>query len=172
MTPSCNHEIFIMTTTGLITSSFKRLLRVNYYMLALVLLTLVTCSFVSNKTGPLVSPEPNTAYILKIALFFVVALVMFVGFYLPSKILRDLSPHIYLKEKVTEYIKAQLYRIGFFSFAAIIVSIYFLLTSDTNILLIKAIIILFMMVYKPSKLKVRSDLSLTDQEYNELFGKD
>ncbi len=161
-----------MIAAGLLSNSLKRLVRVYYYLLAIVLLALISFSFVSNKTGPLISPEPYFAYVLKIGLFFLVALTIVAGSYLSNKMMKNFQTTTLLEEKAARYLRGQLYRTGLFSLAAIVVSVYFLLTADHNILLIKAIIILFMMVYKPSKLKARTDLSLTNQEYVELFGKD
>ncbi len=161
-----------MTTTSLRANSLNRLVCLNNFLLAFVVLTLVTCSLISNKTGPLINLDPNLAYMVKIGLFFVVAMAMFGGFYLPWKKLKGLSPGLPAEKKVDQYLKGKLLQVWLFSFAAITVSLFFLLTADNNILLIKAIIILFMTVYKPGKLKVGSDLSLNNQEYNDLFGKE
>jgi hypothetical protein len=150
--------------------TLNKITRTYFYLLGLVLVTLVACSLLSNQIGPIVGQDPNAAYVLKVTILIVTSLAMLAGFYFPSKSIKRLTTEMPIEKKMEAYKKGQFLRFAIFSLAAILVSLFFLLTADSNILLVQAIILILMIIYKPSAFRIKADLMLTDDEWNDLLG--
>jgi len=155
-----------MPNKSSVSTTLKNTTRIYYALLLLALLVLLVSSLLSNQIGPVVGNDPQTNYFLKLFLYCFAALAMFVAFYYPSRIVKQLAAEASIDDKLSAYKKASIIRFAIFSFTAIMVSLFFILTADNNILLVKAIILLFMIIYKPSELKIKTDLNINDDEAN------
>ena len=155
----------IMQTT--VSKVLKELTRTYYSLLAVILLALLACSLISNQVGPLMGQDPQTLYAAKLILYLIVATGLFVALYFPARFIKNLNKETTVDEKLKAYKKAQVLRFMFFGVTSLTVSAFFLLTADSNIILVQAIVLLFMIVYKPSAFKLKSDLSLTTNDCNE-----
>jgi Ca2+/Na+ antiporter len=95
-------------------------------------------------------------------------LLIFMAHAIPQAMLKKFAPDVNLIQKLEAYRKANIVKLALIEGAAIIASTAFVVTKNTNMLLLVAIVVLFLILNRPTKFKTASDLQLSAEETDQL----
>lgn len=137
-------------------------------LLGLVTFIVVTSLFVSN-VGEVIISDPHTAYILKTVLIFILIVIAPISYLLPQKQINNIDKEQKLTVKLAAYHTASLIRFALMNSAGIFIALGFMLTANTNLIFLQAVVILFFLIYKPSPFKIASDLELDQNERQQIM---
>ncbi len=130
---------------------------------SLIILLLFASIMVSNY-GPLLSPNPPLFENLKTVAIAVAGIFLAIAFIYPQRQIGKISNTFSLAEKIDLYRKPIIIRLILITDAGIVSSLIFLLTADTNLMLILAIILILFILARPTPFKIASDLKLSEEE--------
>ncbi len=150
----------------------QRMLNVTFSIFFfLVILAIVICSLVVKNTGGVLEgADREFTEMLKYIAMLIFLLHVPVAYILPQKSVKKIDKDVSLNEKLVLYHKAMVLRYALLSSAVIFVCIVFCLIVDTNLIYIAAMGLVFFLIGKPNPFKTASDLGLTDEEKQQLFG--
>ena len=137
-------------------------------LLGLVTFIVITSFYVSN-VGEVIISDPHHGYILKTVLIFLLIVIAPVSYLVPQNKIKKIAKDQKLVIKLAAYQSAILIRFIFMSMAGILVAMGFMLTANTNIIFLQAVVILFFLIYKPSPFKIASDLELEEKERKQIM---
>ncbi|MEE4176113.1 MAG: hypothetical protein V2I46_01250 [Bacteroides sp.] len=138
------------------------------FFFSMVIFLLIVSLLVS-KTGPLIEEDPLMEQILKliVIVFTVVIIPIAQGF--PQRMIRKIGSDLSLAEKMARYQAALTVRFALTEGTGIMACLFFLITGDTDLMLLVAIILLYFIISRPSHFKMGADLELSEMEKKELF---
>jgi hypothetical protein len=137
-------------------------------LLGLVTFIVVTSLFVSN-VGETVITDPQTVFIIKTTLIFILIVIAPVSYLIPQKQINNIDKSLKLIEKLRLYYTASIIRFVAMNMAGIAIAVGFMLTANTNIIFLQAVVLLFFLIYKPTPFKIASDLELDEKEKQEIM---
>ncbi len=130
---------------------------------------LILSSLVVSNAGPLLQEDPGLFTIIKsIAIGFPIILIP-IAYTWPQRKIKAIDESSPLEEKMIFYRKALSLRLLLILVVALAVSFIFMLIGDTNLIMVLAIVLLFLVLSRPTPFKVATDLGLSDQEKLELM---
>lgn len=134
-----------------------------------LIIFLLIASLMVSKTGPLIKEDPLMEQILKLIViaFTVVLIPIAQGF--PQRMIRKIGGNLSLADKMAKYQSALTVRFALTEGTGIMAFLFFLITGDTDLMLLVAIILLYFLISRPSHFKVGADLALSEMEKKELF---
>lgn len=138
------------------------------FFFSLVIFLLIASLLVS-KWGPLISEDPLMGQILKIIVIAFTVVIIPLAHSLPQRMIRKIGREQGLAEKMARYQSALTIRFALTEGTGIMACLFFLITGDTDLMLVVAIILLFFILSRPNHFKVGSDLELTEGEKIELL---
>ncbi|MFO7978630.1 MAG: hypothetical protein R6U64_08215 [Bacteroidales bacterium] len=158
-----------MTSFSNVQAAF-RTLNIIYGALFLALIVfLVAASLLVSNSGFLLAPDPGLFYVLKgVAIGFTI-LMLPLAWGLPQKMINRIEPDLSLEQKMMKYQNALIVRFSMAEGVGFLATIIFMLTGDTNLMLVLAIILLFYIMSRPTIFKVAADLKLSEQEKQQLI---
>ncbi len=147
-----------------------RTLNIIYGALFLGLIVfLVVASLLVSNAGFLLAPDPGLFSILKgVAIGFTI-LMLPLAWGLPQKMITRIDPALSLEERMIKYQHALILRLAMAEGTGLLATTIFMLTGDTNLMLVLAIILLFYIMSRPTVFKVAADLKLSEQEKQQLI---
>ncbi len=137
-------------------------------LLGLVTFIVVTSLFVSNVREVIIS-DPHTAFILKTVLIFILIVIAPISYLLPQRQINRIEKDQKLTAKLAEYHTASLARYMLMNSAGILIALGFMLTANTNLIFLQAVVLLFFIIYKPTPFKIASDLELDKKERQQIM---
>ncbi|MBW6479569.1 MAG: hypothetical protein K0B37_09085 [Bacteroidales bacterium] len=137
-------------------------------LLGLVTFIVVASLFVSN-VGEVIISDPHTAFILKTVLILILIVIAPISYLVPQRQINRIEKDQKLAAKLVAYHLASLIRFALMNSAGIIIALGFMLTANTNLIFLQAVVILFFLIYKPSPFKIASDLDLSEKERQQIM---
>ncbi len=137
-------------------------------LLGLVTFIVVTSLFLSN-VGETVITDPQTVFIIKTTLIFILIVIAPVSYLIPQKQINRIDKSLNLIEKLRFYYTASIIRFVAMNTAGVIIAVGFMLTADTNLIFLQAVVLLFFIIYKPTPFKIASDLELDEKERQQIM---
>lgn len=137
-------------------------------LLGLVTFIVITSLYVSN-VGKAIITDPQQDYILKTVLILLLIVIAPISYLVPQNKIKKIAKDQKLVIKLATYQSASLIRFILMSMAGILVALGFMLTANTNIIFLQAVVILFFLIYKPSPFKIASDLELEEKERQQIM---
>jgi hypothetical protein len=137
-------------------------------LLGLVTFIVVTSLFVSN-VGEIIISDPHTAFILKTVLILILIAIAPISYLVPQRQINRIEKDQKLTAKLAAYHRASLIRFALMNSSGILIALGFMLTANTNLIFLQAVVILFFLIYKPSPFKIASDLELDEKERQQIM---
>ncbi|TVQ87833.1 MAG: hypothetical protein EA393_09910 [Bacteroidetes bacterium] len=137
-------------------------------LLGLVTFIVVTSLFVSN-VGEVIISDPQTAFILKTVLILTLIVIAPISYLVPQRKINRIKKDQKLNVKLAAYHMASLIRFVLMNSAGILIALGFMLTANTNLIFLQAVVILFFLIYKPSPFKIASDMDLDEKERQQIM---
>ena len=137
-------------------------------LLGLVTFIVATSLFVSN-VGEIIISDPHTAFILKTVLILILIVIAPISYLLPQRQINRIEKDQKLTAKLAAYHMASLIRFGLMNSAGILIALGFMLTANTNLIFLQAVVLLFFIIYKPTPFKIVSDLELNEKERQQIM---
>ena len=150
--------------------SFVKRLSLIYWALFLSLIAMIGLSafFVSN-FGPFIEDSKQSSYIVSIVMILLLIILAPLSFWIPQKMITSIEPSLPLIKKLGSYQAATIIRFALMDFAGVLIALGFMATGEMHMIYIQLIVLLFFLIFKPSPFKITSDLSLDENEKNELY---
>jgi hypothetical protein len=141
-----------------------------YMAMFLTLITYIVLSslYISN-VGPLLDFDPQLYYIIQVTLILLLIVLAPVSYAIPQRMINRMDITMDLENKLLAYRSAIMIRYIALNIAGLLVALAFLLTGNTNLILVQAIVLLFFIIYKPSPFRIAADLNLNDEEKQQLL---
>ncbi len=136
----------------------------------LILLLLVSSVAVS-QYGAWVIHEPRLQATIKTIAIAVAGLLLVVAYVYPQGRMRKMSDDLDLSDKMKQFRTLITHRLLLIFAAGVFTCLFFTLTGDTNLMMVLAIIILLLIMARPTPFKTATDLRLTEEEKQFLFQK-
>ena len=148
---------------------FKVTHRIYGILFFTMIFFLVAASLFVSNLGPLLKADPGLIHILKYIAIGVTIVIIPIAYSYPQKLINRINPELAFHEKMQEYQRALFIRFALVEGTALMVSIFFILSGDTNLMMVLAIILLFYILSRPTPFKAATDLGLTDDEKAQLM---
>lgn len=141
-----------------------------YMAMFLTLITYIVLSslYISN-IGSLLDFDPQLYYIIQVVLILLLIVLAPVSYAIPQRMITRMDHTMDLENKLLAYRSAIMIRYIALNIAGMLVAVAFLLTGNTNLILVQAIVLLFFVIYKPSPFRIAADLNLNDAEKQQLL---
>ncbi len=133
------------------------------------IIILILASLVVSNAESLLQKDPELFTVLKSIAIGIAIILIPVAYGWPQKKIKAIGESESLEEKMTDYRKALTIRLYMILITAIAVSLVFMLIGDTNLIMVLAIVLLFLVLSRPTPFKIATDLGLSDQEKLELM---
>ncbi len=130
---------------------------------------LVFSSLLISNIGPLLIYNPGVYAAIKTASIAVGAILMVIAYVTPQRQIREIDPSASLAEKIELFRQAVILRLLLITGAGAFTCLFFILIADTDLILLLAIIIIFLVLARPTPFKTAGDLKLNDEEKNTLM---
>lgn len=137
-------------------------------LLGLVMLVALSAWFV-NHSGAALGNDPQSQYIVNTVLIFLLIAIAPLSYIVPQRMIAAIDRTLPLEDKLLRYKLPVLIRYFLLNMAGSLIAVGFMLSGNTNLMYLQAIVMLFFLVYKPSPFKVASDLDLNEQERQKLM---
>lgn len=135
---------------------------------ALILLLLVSSIYISNLGAVLTYDAVLFTYLQALSIAITAILLVFAYAYTQAQIKKIPSGDT-LPDKIKKYKSAISYRIILIGLAGLTTCVFFVLTADTNLMVILSIILIFLILSRPTPFKTKADLSLSEEEKKALM---
>ncbi len=149
--------------------NFHRLNRLYGRLFLLLIAALVLSSLLISNIGPLLTYNPGIYAAIKTASIAVGAILLVIAYITPQRQIRQIDPSASLAEKVELFRQAVILRLLLITGAGVFTCLFFILIADTDLILLLAIIIIFLVLARPTPFKTAGDLKLNDEEKNTLM---
>ena len=154
---------------GSIQIQLNFLKRLYGVLFASLIIMLLFASIMVSNYGSLLTPNEALFATLKSIAIAVGAIFLVVAYLYPQRLIRKIDSNLTLAEKIAMYRKPIGLRLILVTDAGIVSSIVFLLTADTNLMLVLTIILIFFILARPTPFKIAADLNLSEEEKNFLL---
>jgi len=149
---------------------FKNLLKVYWFLFLGMIVFLVIAALLVSNSGPIMEDDPYINQVFKILVIAFTVAGIPLAYTIPQKRIKKINAGLGLAEKLNNYQGALIIRFAITEGVAFFATIAFLLTGDTDLMLLLAIIYLFYIISRPSPFKTAGDLELSEEEKHQLFG--
>lgn len=159
-----------MDSTNPTPQSIIKTMSLIYWGLFLSLIAMIGLSafFVSN-IGPFIEDSKQSSYIVSIVMIFLLITLAPMSFIIPQRMIAAIDPLLPLIKKLGIYQSATLIRFVLMDFAGILIAVGFMATGEMHMIYMQLIVLLFFLIFKPSPFKIASDLSLDENEKDQLY---
>lgn len=113
--------------------------------------------------------DPLMLQILKLLVIGFAVVLIPIAHGIPQRMIKKISPDLGLSEKMTKYQQALIIRFAATEIAAFFAIIIFMISGDTDLMFLIAIVLLYYLISRPNQFKVATDLELKELEKKELF---
>ncbi len=137
----------------------------------IIIVCIVSVSLYVSNLGSIIETKASFDFFMQLSAIIVTIAVIPMGYKSSQRMIKNINSALSLTEKLLPYRKAMYFKFSSILFAAFMVSLFFLLTGNTNLMLILAIILLFYLVSKPNPLRTADDLNLGTEDKHSLMGK-
>jgi hypothetical protein len=134
-----------------------------------MIIFLVIASLLVSNSGPLIAEDPLLTQIFKLIVIGFTVVIIPIAYSFPHRLIKKIDVESPLSEKLSKYQQALTIRFALTEGVGIMTSIFFLLTGDTDLIMVLAIILLFYILSRPSPFKAGTDLDLSEIEKKQLF---
>lgn len=135
---------------------------------ALILLLLISSIYVSNLGAVLTYDAVLFTYLQAISIATTAIFLVFAYVY-PQAKLKKIPPDSSLPDKMSRYRELITHRLILIGAAGLATCVFFILTADTNLMVVLAIILIFLILSRPTPFKVKADLALSEEEKKSLM---
>lgn len=141
-----------------------------YWIMFLSLVTYIVASalLVSN-TGIVLIKDMQMAHIVNAVLIFSLIALAPVSYLVPQRMIGTIGQDLSLTDKLLRYRKPMIVRFVTMNTAGLLIAVGFFLTATPHLIYLQVVIMLFFIIYKPSRFKIASDLKLNDREKEQLM---
>ncbi len=141
-----------------------------YWLMFLSLVSYIVASalLVSN-TDMVLIENLRHAHILNAFVIFTLIVLAPVSYLVPQKMIGRIGQDRSLTDKLLLYRKPMLIRFAAMNAAGLLIALGFLLTATPNLIYLQVVVMLFFIIYKPSRFKIASDLALNEREKEQLM---
>ncbi len=148
---------------------FKKMNRMyNRIFFALIILLLFSSIYVSNVGAILAYDAVLFSYLQAVSIA-ITAIFLVFAYTWPQtgikKIPEDASP----EDKLGQYREHMIHRLLLIGLAGLFTCLFFVLTANTNLMVVLAIILIFLILSRPTPFKTKADLALSEEEKKALM---
>ena len=148
---------------------FHGLGRLYGRLFLLLIAALVLSSLLISNIGPLLTYDPGVYAAMKTASIAVGAILLAIAYISPQRQIRQIDQSASLAEKIELFRQAVIMRLLLITGAGVFTCLFFVLIADTDLILLLAIIIIFLVLARPTPFKTAGDLKLNEEEKNTLM---
>ncbi len=134
-----------------------------------LILLLVFVSIMVSNFGPVLAHDPGLFAGMKTLAYILAGVLLVLAYALVQKKIHRIPQEWPLEDKMAHYRKATSLRLWLIGAAGLLISLFFLLTADTNLILVLAIVLIFLILSRPGPFKAGSDLKLSEEDKKELL---
>lgn len=138
-------------------------------LFGLIILILIPVSLYVSRSGSLLQPHPELFAYLYGAAMLVAAVLLILAFWIPKRKMGKIDPADSLDNKLRQYRKATTLRLVLTADAALATLAFFLLTGDTQLILVVSIVLIFFIMSRPTPFKAASEMGLSEQEKEQIL---
>ncbi len=138
-------------------------------LFGVIILVLIPVSLYVSRSGPLLQPQPELFTTLYGAAMVMAAILLILAFLIPKRKMGKIDPADKLNDKLTQYRKAITLRLALTADAALATLVFFLLTGDTQLILVVSIVLIFFIMARPTPFKAASEMGLSEQEKEQIL---
>lgn len=131
--------------------------------LSLVSYIVISSVYVSNR-GPLFPMDPQMGYIITVVVSLLVIVLAPASYIISQNLIKKIDPMLVLEGKLLSYRTALFIRYIVMDLVGLLISLAFLATGNTNLILALAAVLLFFIIFKPTPFKIASDLDLDETD--------
>ena len=147
-----------------------RNIAVVYWIMFLSLVTYIVISaLIVSNTDIVFIADMQGSYIVNAILIFTLILLAPVSYLVPQKMINAIREDLSLTDKLLQYRTPMFIRFITMNSAGLLIAAGFLLTTTTHLIYLQVVVMLFFIIYKPSRFKIASDLQLNDREREQLM---
>ena len=150
---------------------YKSIMETYGIIFIAIVVSIVAASLYVSNMGSIFEPETNAAFFMQLAAIAVTLAFIPVGYIFSQRMIKNIEPALSVYEKLLHYQKALKLRFTSMLATAFLVSFFFFLTANTNLMIILAIVLLFYLINKPNPFKTTDDLNLSPEDKQKLMGK-
>jgi len=150
-------------------TTFRKLNKVYGAMFFILILLLLLASILVSNYGPLSQQHPQQTALFKSINIAITALILILAYVYPQLQIKKMDSSMALQEKIDAYSRIIRFRLLMIVAAGLITCLFFLMTGDTNLMVVLAIIIIFLILARPTPFKTAADLNLSEEEKNILL---
>ncbi len=149
--------------------TFKRLNRdYSVVFFGLIACLLLSSIYVSN-IGAVLGYDAVLFTYLNAVSYALTALFLVFAYAYPQAVIKKVQAGDGFTEKIAIYRTAISRRMLLIGLAGLATCVFFVLTADTNLMVVLAIILIFLILARPTPFKTAADLSLSDEEKRSLM---
>ncbi len=149
----------------------KSVMKIYGIIFIAIIVSIVIASLYVSNSGSILQEKSPAAYFMQWIAIAATIGILPAGYISSQRSIKKIKTSISLSAKLLPYRKAMIFKFLSILSAAVLSSAFFLLTGNTNLMLILAIIILFYIISKPNPFKIADDLNLNEEEKQELMTK-
>jgi hypothetical protein len=145
--------------------SFLQKFTIVYAALVVVMALFIVLVLYLINTG-VAEPQVDQQFALRLryGVFALIPVAALAGFYIYKRLLASIDPSITLIEKLIKLQGFVLTRSAFLEFPGILATIAALMTGDNSFVLFTAIMIVLLLLYRPTTARIAEDLRLSPEE--------
>ncbi|TVR41961.1 MAG: hypothetical protein EA394_04615 [Bacteroidia bacterium] len=150
-------------------TTFRKLNKVYGAMFFILILLLLLASIMVSNYGPLYQQHPQQTALFKSINIAITALILVLAYAFPQFRIKKMDNTMAIHEKIDAYSRIIRFRLLMIVAAGLITCLFFIMTGDTNLIVVLAIIIIFLILARPTPFKTAADLNLSEDEKNMLL---
>lgn len=147
-----------------------RNIAVVYWIMFLSLVTYIVASaLIVSNTDIVLIKDMQTAHLVNTILIFALILLAPFSYIVPQKMIGAIGQVLSLPDKLLKYRKPMFVRFITLNTAGLMIAVGFFLTATLYLIYLQMVVMLFFIIYKPSRFKIASDLKLNNREKEQLM---
>ncbi len=148
---------------------FKKMNRMySRIFFALIILLLFSSIYVSN-VGALLAYDAVLFSYLQAVSIAITAIFLVFAYAWPQAGIKKIPEEASLEDKLSPYREHIIRRLLLIGLAGLFVCLFFVLTADTNLMVVLAIILIFLILSRPTPFKTKADINLSEEEKKALM---
>ncbi len=148
---------------------FKKINRMySRIFFALIILLLLSSIYVSNVGAILTYDAVLFSYLQAVSIA-ITAIFLVFAYAWPQARIKKIPTEAPLMDKLNQYQEPIIHRLMLIGLAGLFTCLFFVLTADTNLMVVLAIIMIFLILSRPTPFKVKADIALNEEEKKELM---
>lgn len=143
---------------------FKKMNRMySRIFFALIILLLLSSIYVSNIGAILTYDAVLFSYLQAVSIA-ITAIFLVFAYAWPQARIKKIPADASLEDKLSQYQEPIIKRLMLIGLAGVFVCLFFILTADTNLMVVLAIILIFLILSRPTPYKTKADINLSEEE--------